>query len=221
MGAGASATASNVEQNVRAQFHALLPDGASALSLSQVLRFEPIAGATLQMRSLAVLFLIDRDMDGMFGLGEVIAFFELCSRMLSSVGRSDLDVSMQAHALLRLHDFLKTEGGNELFCNWFVKVFLDGPLNSSHATHSDFVSRDVAHGIHHVLQLESSNGYDAQGFLDVLQRMGEEEQLMDIGREDLDDVVPVSVVICFAKHYAASICKNMDTVNAASTLDPA
>jgi hypothetical protein len=215
MGAGASATANNVEQNVRAQFEALLPQGASALSLSQVLMFKPIAGATLQLRCLPVLFLMDSDMDGMFGLGEVIAFFGLCSRMLSSVGRSDLDVRMQGHALLHLHNFLKTEGGEQSFCAWFVKVFLDGPRDSSPATHSDFVSRDVAHGIHHVLQLESSNGYDAQGFLDVLQRMGEEEQLMDIGREDLDDVVPVSVVTCFAKHYAASISKNMETLNAA------
>lgn len=46
--------------------------------------------------------------------------------------------------------------------------------------------------------------------------MGEDEQIMDIGRKDLDDVVPVSVVHCFARHYAASICRNMEAFNAAS-----
>jgi hypothetical protein len=215
MGAGASATASNVEQNVRAQFDALLPEGAVALSMSQVLLFQPIAGAKIQLRYLPILFLMDRDMDGRFGRDEVVEFFELCSRTLRSVGRSELDISMQGYALLQLQNFLKTEGSTETFCAWFVAVFLDGLQNESHETRTEFVSRDVAHGIHHVLQLESSNGYDAQGFLDVLQRMGEEQQIMDIGRKDLDDVVPVSVVHCFAKHYAASICRNMETLNAA------
>jgi hypothetical protein len=220
MGAGASATASNVEQNVRAQFDALLPEGAVSLSMSQVLQFQPIAGAKIQLRYLPMLFLMDKDMDGRFGRDEVVEFFELCSRTLKSVGRSELDISMQGYALVYLQNFLKAEGSTELFCAWFVAVFLDGQQNESQEIQTEFVSRDVAHGIHHVLQLESSNGYDAQGFLDVLQRMGEEQQIMDIGRKDLDDVVPVSVVHCFAKHYAASICRNMETLNVASLAHP-
>ena len=221
MGAGASAIASNVEQNVRAQFEVLLPAGASALNLSQVLLFKPIAGATIQLRYLPTLFLMDSDKDGLFGRDEVVAFVEICSRMLRAVGRSELDVHMQGYALLHLQNCLRTEGATELFCSWFVSLFLDGlPNAASPGTQSEFVSRDVAHGIHHVLQLESVNGYDAQGFLDLLQRMGEEERLMDIGREDLDDVVPVSVVHSFAKHYAASICKNMESLNAAACTYP-
>lgn len=221
MGAGASATASNVEQNVRAQFEALLPAGANALSLSQVLLFKPIAGAAIQLRHLPTLFLMDSDTDGLFGRDEVVAFVELCSRMLRAVGRSELDVHMQGYALLHLQKFLKLEGAAESFCSWFVALFLDGPQNAaSPGAQTEFVSRDVAHGIHHVLQLDSVNGYDAQGFLDLLQRMGEEERLMDIGREDLDDVVPVSVVHCFAKHYAASVCRNMESLNAAACVYP-
>jgi hypothetical protein len=216
MGAGASATASNVEQNVRSQFATLLPEGATALSLSQVLLFEPIAGAKVQMRYLPLLFLMDSDMDGLFGLVEVVAFFELCSRTLRCVGRSQLDVCMQGHALLHLYKYLKVEGSSEKFCAWFVALFLDGLQNVAGDAPAEFVIRDVAHGIHHVLQIESSNGYDAQGFLDLLQRMGEDEQIMDIGRKDLDDVVPVSVVHCFARHYAASICRNMEAFNTAS-----
>jgi hypothetical protein len=218
MGAGASATASNVEQNARTQYAALLSEGASALNLSQFLLFKPVAGVSVQLRYLPILFLIDVDMDGTFSLEEVIAFFELCSRMLKSVGRSELCTHVQGYALLHLQKFLRSEGATDCFCKWFVSLFLDGQQGCPYQTSNEFVSRDVAHGIHHVLQLESCNGYDAQGFLDLLQRMGEEEQLMDIGREDLDDVIPVSVVNSFAKHYANSICRNAETLNASSLL---
>jgi hypothetical protein len=212
MGAGASATSSNVEQNARMQYDSLLPEGATSLSLSQVLLFKPVAGASVRLRYLPILFLMDSDMDGVFCRDEVVAFFDMCSRMLGSVGRSELCTHVQGYALLHLQKFLKTEGATDRFCKWFVSLFLDGPQAAPHQSSTEFVSRDVAHGIHHVLQLESCNGYDAQGFLDLLQRMGEEEQLMDIGREDLDDVIPVSVVHSFAKQYASSICRNTDAL---------
>ena len=220
MGAGASATASNIEQNVTAQFDALLPQGAAALSLSQVLMLQPIAGAKVQLRYLPILFLMDGDLDGVFKREEVVAFFELCSSTLKDVGRGELDVHMQGRALLHLQRFLQTVGAIDTFCTWFVALFNDGLQLASQEMQAEFVSRDVAHGIHHVLHLESSNGYDAQGFLDLLQRMGEEEQIMDIGRNDLDDVVPVSVVKCFAKHYAASVCRNAGALNSAAIGHP-
>jgi hypothetical protein len=220
MGAGASATASNVQQNALTQYDALLPERATALSLSQVLLFKPVAGASVQLRYLPTLFLMDSDMDGFFGREEVVSIFELCSRMLTTVGRSQLCAHMQGYALLHLQRFLKNEGATESFCKWFVSLFLDGQQGTLHQSQTEFVSRDVAHGIHHVLQLDSCNGYDSQGFLDLLQRMGEEDQLMDIGREDLDDVIPVSVVNCFAKHYAASISKNMEALNAEQSPQP-
>jgi hypothetical protein len=213
MGAGASATANNVERNVLTQFEMLLPAGSTALSLSQVLKLKPIAEANVQLNHLCVLFFIDSDMDGLFSRDELVSFVEFCSRTLNTVGRIELSLHVQGHSLLHLHNYLKTEGGVDSFCSWFVALFLEGSVKTdSQESHSDFVSRDVAHSIHQLLQIESSNGYDAQGFLDLFQRMGEEDQLMDIGREDLDDVIPVSVVKSFARHYASSVCSNMNAL---------
>ena len=68
----------------------------------------------------------------------------------------------------------------------------DGGLGSS------FVSRDAVELAHGLLGVLPAHGVGFQEFFDLLQREGEDRQLLDLRDEGLDDVVPVEVVHDFA-----------------------
>merc|ERR1712151_1349151 len=68
-----------------------------------------------------------------------------------------------------------------------------------------FMSRDAVMTLYELLQpYQISSHIDQQGFLDMMQQIGENMGLMSLHVEDLDDWVPVEVVKNWVKSFIAA-----------------
>merc|ERR1712014_158489 len=99
-------------------------------------------------------------------------------------------------ANLELWDVIKDEQGQDRFANWVILLVLQGDSFFTFAASPSvrFASRDTVMTLYELLQpYQISSHIDQQGFLDVLQQIGEQRNLMALHVEELDDSVPVEV----------------------------
>lgn len=68
-----------------------------------------------------------------------------------------------------------------------------------HGAHQ-YIHVDTIDALHQFLRIHEVLGLSYQSFVDLLQRVAEEQRLMDLNDEEQDDWVPLSVV----KEFAAS-----------------
>lgn len=69
-----------------------------------------------------------------------------------------------------------------------------------------YIHIDTIDTMHQFLRIQDVLGLSFQAFVDLLQRVGEEQKLMDLNDEEQDDWVPLSVVKQFAgqTYYGAA-----------------
>lgn len=109
--------------------------------------------------------------------------------------------------------------GDQLFVNWFADLTSRGstievpkypnqvfiPSENIRVIH-DVLLVSVAPLAHsyfcaQILNIYKTYGVDYKAFFNLMQRTAEELKYMDLDDEDLDDLVPVSVVKLFAKDF--------------------
>ena len=67
----------------------------------------------------------------------------------------------------------------------------------------EFIGRDTVQTLHEILKIQEAYGYDFQAFFDLMQRTGEEMNIMALEDEDLDDAVPKVVVSIFINKFVS------------------
>lgn len=91
--------------------------------------------------------------------------------------------------------------GTEVFLEWFSKLVMRNEPTLGHADYPGvaFVGRDTVHDLYEVFRVENTpGGPHFQAWLDLLQRHGEESGCLALENEELDDVVPLQVLVEFA-----------------------
>lgn len=68
-----------------------------------------------------------------------------------------------------------------------------------------YLSIDSIEALHQLFRIQELNGTDFQAFFDLLQRVGEEQKLMDLQDEEQDDWVPLGVV----REFVAAACTGL------------
>jgi hypothetical protein len=82
----------------------------------------------------------------------------------------------------------------------------------------EYLNVDSLAALHQLLRVQELHGSDFQAFVDLLQRVGEERQLMDLNDEQQDDWVPLAVVRDFVSstyHGMASLMRDICPLNEA------
>merc|ERR1712039_451423 len=101
-------------------------------------------------------------------------------------------------------DLISEDQGQEAFAEWVMALVSQGDPYSTFAVSPsvNFMSRDSVMTLYELLQpYQISSHIDQQGFLDMLQQIGENSDLMSLQAEELDDWVPVQVVQSWVKSF--------------------
>ena len=184
---------------------------AGGLALGQVLRVRVPEGMGVSPAHLGVLWVADSDRDGRVDLPELLAFADLCAACAREYPPHQFESLVHGRCALRLWEEARESPAG--FADWFVALLrgAGGAAAGDAAGErgerggagagglgSGFVSRDAVELAHGLLGVLPAHGVGFQEFFDLLQREGEDRQLLDLRDEGLDDVVPVEVVRDFA-----------------------
>mmetsp|Transcript_52566 Transcript_52566/g.151553 ORF Transcript_52566/g.151553 Transcript_52566/m.151553 type:complete len:243 (-) Transcript_52566:4-732(-) len=178
-----------------------------ALSLHQVQQVQPPQEFTLDLRHLATLWKLDADRDGRVTFEELLEFAEFANERRQFFGSLDFERKLRAQCVNDMWEVIREERGEEAFANWIIRLVLQGERFQTFPSspNVEFMSRDAVMTLYELLQrYQVSSHMDQQGFLDMLQQIGEHMNLMSLHDEQLDDVVPVQVVHRWLKHFVRS-----------------
>jgi len=124
---------------------------------------------------------------------ELLNFAEYCHQKRPIFGSNDFHNRLKAHCVVDLWETIREEHGEERFADWAILLVNQGEA---------FMNQDAVMTLYELLQpLKVANHIDQQGFLDMLQQIGEHMGLMSLLAEELDDWVPVDVVHRWIKRF--------------------
>eukprot|EP01066_Platyproteum_vivax_P008719 Platyproteum_vivax@DN3725_c0_g1_i1.p1 len=139
-------------------------------------------------------------------------FSEFCNEVFNLYRHNEFVTRIQAICSMRMYDFLCGEdaadeiASEKAFVKWLCVLLGEGkqPIlaatqqqqsGSIEAKRVEFVSRDVVDNLYELFKVSKmTQKSDQQGFLDLLQRVAETQNLMPLTAEHLDNYVPLSVV---------------------------
>lgn len=177
------------------------------LHLHQIQQLQPPDGWPLDLRHPATLFKLDADHDGAVTFQELLEFAEFVNDTRRVHGSLDIQSKLKAQCALAMWELIGKEGGQESFAAWVVVLVSQGdPHRTFDASPSvTFMSRDAVMTLYDLmLPYQISARVDQQGFLDMLQQIGEHYNLMSLEAEELDDWVPVWVVQRWVQDFIAA-----------------
>jgi hypothetical protein len=164
-------------------------------------------------------------------------------RELSEGYWQDMCVQMEGYYTYELLRFLKTGGGERKtveapvaeegapgdvakvvetagvpkFVEWVIAllkpVVPEGFQTFPSQPGVEFLHSDALHALYSLLDLRTSYNIDFQGFLDLVQRAGEDEGVMNLDNAEFDDVAPLNVVKHFVRDFATSMLRMTDELS--------
>lgn len=156
--------------------------------------------------------------DGRFTLAKLKEFVVLCAERAKLYKPHEFFAQVHAHCTLCL--WLSVSGGGTKgrasFQEWFTQLLRENSSpevpteDSPKGPGGDFLGRDTIKTLHRVLNVQSTHGLDFQAFFDLLQRAGEERDLMNPEDEALDEFVPAVVVHDFAGTFIRGFSRVME-----------
>eukprot|EP01098_Paradermamoeba_levis_P008170 TRINITY_DN3386_c0_g1_i1.p1 TRINITY_DN3386_c0_g1~~TRINITY_DN3386_c0_g1_i1.p1 ORF type:complete len:226 (-),score=50.98 TRINITY_DN3386_c0_g1_i1:82-759(-) len=170
--------------------------------LDEIIQIQPLREHPIDLTHLGTLFVLDKNLDGKFSVQECIDFAELCcSREFHKA--HDFQTQVQAYCTMLMWKEVGKEKGDAVFVDWFVKLFTENMKTHHFKDYPGitFLNRDTIKTLHEILNIRVQYGMDYQSFFDLMQRVGEEQNLMSLEDEQLDDVVPSDVIKQFAHNF--------------------
>eukprot|EP00887_Chlorella_sp_A99_P007565 scaffold28.g7565.t1 len=148
-----------------------------------------------------------------------ISLDDLCSLAELLRQRSRLHQSYEREAQLQAWCTLQLWAGvaaaPQAFVDWIAALALEcGGERRQFRRFSRmrYVPLDTVQMLHRALRVQQQHGMDLQQFVDLLQRAGEEQQLLDLQDEEQDDWVPLDTVREFAGALHAGAARLMADV---------
>jgi len=176
------------------------------LSLPQILALRNATYADhllpVDISHLGVLWLCDRDHDGKITLDDLLYLVEYCKETMKQSSSSSYP-SWQQHEREAMIQSVCTEAlwedvrlDRERFVEWMGALVYEASTQRRrfwrHGSQV-YVETAAVESLHRFLRMQDY-GLEFQGFVDLLQRAGEGEGLMDLFDEEQDDFVPLGVV---------------------------
>ncbi|KAK9823610.1 hypothetical protein WJX72_004211 [[Myrmecia] bisecta] len=203
---------SNLRRCIEDEFQRLAPEGRSHLVLRQIVQLHlPPSMWVVDTCHLGVLFVLDNDHDGRFTLEELLMLVDLARQRSRRYQPHEFQSQMQGFCTLQLWRAMAVTGGKAAFVDWMSQLLLENMEAQTFTQYPGhtYLNRDTIETLHHVLSIQETQGMDFQTFFDLLQRVGEERGLMELGNEELDDWLPLEVVREFLNSMNAGMLKVM------------
>lgn len=209
---------------VEEEFRRVLKKNSSKhhLTLQHVLSFRTTGfSLPVDISHLGVLWVLDRNHDGKITLDELYGLLDFCREHGAKYPTYEQENNVRALCTIKLwEDVGKGSEGKEAFVNWISNLLVE---NSSerrrfwrYGAHQ-YIHVFTLEILHKLLKIQEVLGIGFQAFVDVLQRVGEEQKLMDLCDEEQDDWVPLSVVKEFASSTYLGAVKLMSDISTYSS----
>eukprot|EP00890_Picochlorum_soloecismus_P005762 jgi/Picsp_1/6187/NSC_03541-R1_hypothetical protein CHLNCDRAFT_144926 [Chlorella variabilis] len=184
---------------IEEEFRRLARRGRNHLVLKELLRFRTTGLLMpVDVCHLGVLWVLDRNHDGKVTLEELNQLERFCRDRGSQFQSFEMGAQLQALCTITLwQEVTQDDDGKDMFTNWITNLLIE---NSSerrrfwrHGAHQ-YIHMDTIEVLHQFLRIQEVLGLGFQGFFDLLQRVAEEQKLMDLDDEEQDHWVPILVV---------------------------
>jgi hypothetical protein len=169
------------------------------LTLQHVLSFQTTGfSLPVDISHLGVLWILDRNHDGKITLDELYGLLDFCREEGMKFPTYELENNLRALCTIKLwEDVGAGPEGKEAFVHWISNLLIEN--SSERRRFWRYGSHQYIHVftleiLHKVLKLQEVLGIGFQAFIDVLQRVAEEQKMMDLCDEEQDDWVPLNVV---------------------------
>merc|ERR1719463_344957 len=177
--------------------------------LKQIQQLKPPREFLLDLHHIATLWKLDADHDGCVTFQELMAFAEFCNEKRRLFGNLDFQSKLKAQCVVDLWEVIRDERGEDEFATWLCKLACQGERYATFdcSPNVDFMSTNAVDCIYDLMSpFQISSHIDKQGFVDMLQQIGENQGLNDLQAEELDDWVPLKVVHTWAKGFIVAYC---------------
>lgn len=208
---GYSSTATPLQAYIQQEYNRLkdnrdegAPEG-DFLVLDEVLMLKPPEDIPIDFSHLGTLFILDEDLDGRVTMKEVHRFAELWANQQRYFRPHEYRSQMQAYCTMRMRAAVVQSGGISIVTGWLMRLLCNNQPVLQFDNHPDveFLCRDTIQTLHEILKIQDAYGYDFQAFFDLMQRTGEEMNIMALEDEDLDEYVPKVVVSIFINKFVS------------------
>ncbi|CAL8472062.1 g11604 [Coccomyxa elongata] len=203
---------SNLTRCIEDEFQRLVKQGRNYLVLEEVLALRlPPSSWAVDPSHLGVLFTVDSNHDGRFTLEELLSFVDLARQRSRCYQPYEFQAQMQGFCTLQLWKTTSLGGGSAKFVDWMSRLLMENmpTRRFAHCPEEVYLNRDTIETLYHLLSVKETQGMDFQRFLDLLQRVGEENGSMELGSEELDDWLPLTVVRDFIASLNSGMLKVM------------
>lgn len=198
MGGGVSIEeeASPLRMHIQSEYNRVKDPERVFLVLSELLQLNPPKDVPIDFSHLGTLFVLDADHSGVVTLKELFEFAKFYEEQRATFRPHEYSVQMQAYCTMMMRRAAVESGCTSIIKGWMMRLLHNNQaaFTFEDLPEAEFVSRDTCQILHEVLRVKQLYGYDFQAFFDLLQRTGEEMNLMAIEDEKLDDVVPLVVL---------------------------
>ena len=188
-------------QYIEEEFRRVLKKNSAKhhLTLQHVLTFRATGfSLPVDISHLGVLWVLDRNHDGKITLDELYGLLDFCRQEGMKFPTYEQENNLRALCTIKLwEDVGSSPEGKDAFVHWISNLLIEN--SSERRRFWRYGSHQYIHVftleiLHKVLKLQEVLGIGFQAFVDVLQRVAEEQKLMDLCDEEQDDWVPLSVV---------------------------
>lgn len=202
MGVAGSIEDSPIGQHLRQSFYEVAVDGQ--LTLREIGDLKPPSGIDISLTHPIILWKLDSGHDGVVSLEELMGFAEYLNVKKRELHEMDFKSEIHASCVMELWEVVSTERGQDRFVDWTCKLIACGEQSRLFDSHPGvrFLSRDAVLLLYSwFTAFQINDEIDQQTFLDLLQQVGEQMDLMALFAEELDDWVPLVVVQRFLKQF--------------------
>lgn len=187
------------------------------LKLSEVLQIKAPEEISINFYHIGTLFKLDEDKDGRFTLQDLENYASFCDSKQKEYKPHEMQAMLQGVCTLLMWQSVCSEDGRTDFEAWIGRVLYENePVEEFDCKPGVlYVSRYTLLHLFEILNVKATHGVEFQMFFDLLQRVAEEESLMDIENSELDDYVPLNVCQNFARHFIEGFARLVDQLGVA------
>eukprot|EP01024_Parvocaulis_polyphysoides_P033307 TRINITY_DN29669_c0_g1_i1.p1 TRINITY_DN29669_c0_g1~~TRINITY_DN29669_c0_g1_i1.p1 ORF type:complete len:223 (-),score=21.91 TRINITY_DN29669_c0_g1_i1:22-690(-) len=191
---------SNLKRCIKEEFQRLKQANREYLGLDEILKMKlPLSNWMVDLKHLGVLYVLDAKKDGKFTLDELYSFAKLAAERIRMYQPHEFQSQVQGYCSLVMWKAVCVQG-NAMFVEWMCDLVRHScrPVKfPQRPRESEYLYRDNIEVLHHVLNVKDAQGMDFQSFLDMLQQVAEDRDLMELNDERFDDWLPVEVFRVF------------------------